>query len=184
MSGNLDIIYYQEILDSIPVMIFVLDGDLRVRYLNKTAAAVFGLDKAKFLDLRGGEVLHCLHRHDVPEGCGLGPFCKDCIIRSAVSNCLHGQSIARQRTQFVVAAGDTRKDFELLITANPMPGSDQALAILVIEDISEMTSLQDLIPICAKCKRIRGDQEYCTALRAISRTTLGRISRMAYARSA
>jgi hypothetical protein len=155
-----DEFYYQTILNAIPLMIFVVDSDVRIRDLNHTAATVFGLDKATVLNRRGGEVLHCLHAHDFPEGCGRAPVCQNCVIRNSVTKCLAGQAVTRRRAKAELLLGGARKEMDLLITASPMPISSKPLALLIIEDINEITTLRDIIPICANCKKIRDDQQY------------------------
>jgi PAS domain-containing protein len=155
-----DELYYQTILNAIPLMIFVVDQDVRICALNHTAATVFGLDKATILNRRGGEVLHCLHAHDVPDGCGRAPFCQNCAIRNSVTTCLDGQSVTRRRTKAELLMAGTKKEIELLITASPMPGSYEDLVLLILEDINEISTLRDIIPICAHCKKIRDDQQY------------------------
>lgn len=52
---------YQTLIDAIPLMVFVVDEDVRVQDLNAAATAVFGGNGSVVLDRRGGEVLHCLH---------------------------------------------------------------------------------------------------------------------------
>jgi PAS domain S-box-containing protein len=160
MMGKNKESYYRAILNAIPAMIFVVDNDVRIRDLNDAAAAVFGQDKVTILNRRGGEVLHCLHSYDVPEGCGRAPFCRTCVIRNSVTRSLQGHAVTRQRTKVELLLGETSQELELLITASPMPDSDEQLALLIIEDISELSTLRNIIPICAKCKQIRDDQEY------------------------
>jgi PAS domain S-box-containing protein len=159
MESRTDI-YYQTILNAIPLMIFIVDGDVRIRDLNHTAATVFGLDKATILNRRGGEVLHCLHAHDVPEGCGRALFCQNCAIRKSVTKCLDGQAVTRRRSKIDLMLAGTKKEIELLITASPMPSSGEPRVILILEDINEISTLRDIIPICAHCKQVRDDQEY------------------------
>jgi PAS domain-containing protein len=146
-----DDLTYQTILNAIPLMIFIVDGDVRIRDLNNAAAKVFGLDKATFLNRRGGEVLHCLHAHDVPEGCGRAPFCQNCVIRNSVTKCLAGQAVTRRRTKAELLLGGTKKEIELLITASPMPSSEEMQVLLILEDINEISNLRAIIPICAHC---------------------------------
>ena len=102
-------LYYQTILNAIPLMIFIVDGDVRIRDLNNAAATVFGLDKATILNRRGGEVLHCLHAHDVAEGCGRALFCDNCAIRKSVIKCLEGQAVTRATQQDRTYAGGNQK---------------------------------------------------------------------------
>jgi PAS domain-containing protein len=153
-------LYCQTILNAIPLAIFVVDEDVRIHDLNQAAATVFGLNKGTILKRRGGEVLNCLHSQDVPEGCGRGEFCRTCIIRNSVKASLQGQTVTRRRTKAELLLGGSKKGFELLITASPLPNNDEPLTLLIIEDISEMTTLQEIIPMCAKCKKIRDDQKY------------------------
>lgn len=151
---------YQTILNAIPLMIFIVDGDVRIRDLNNAAATVFGLDKATILNRRGGEVLHCLHALDVPEGCGRALFCDNCAIRKSVTKCLEGQAVTRRRSKIELMLAGTKKEIELLITASPMPSSGEPQVVLILEDINEISILRDIIPICAHCKKVRDDQEY------------------------
>jgi hypothetical protein len=141
-------------------MVFIVDEDVRIRELNSAAAAALGANLASVHNKLGGEVLNCLHAHEVPGGCGSAPSCKGCIIRNCVALCLSGQTITRRRVQFVVDRGGVKRGMELLITASPMQSAGENLVMLVLEDISEFTMLKDIVPICMYCKKIRDDQNY------------------------
>jgi hypothetical protein len=137
----------------------VVDTNVLVRELNRAAEQMFG--GRDVLPLRrGGEVMHCLHALDVPEGCGFGPACKDCVVRNSVMSCLQGLSVTRKRTRMTLQIGETRTDLELMVTASPMPLREEPRVLLVLEDITEISELRGLIPICMKCKGIRNDQDY------------------------
>jgi hypothetical protein len=56
--------------------------------------------------------------------------------------------------------GSGRKTMELLITASPIASSDERLALLIIEDITEISTLKSIIPMCMKCRKIRNDEQY------------------------
>ncbi len=150
---------HPEILDSIPLPIFLVDDDVRILDLNHAASAAFGLTKETIYLRRGGEVLHCLHSLDVPEGCGRGPACKTCVIRNSVAASVKGTGTARRRMKFEIRAPQKR-DLELLITATPLPHTGGTVVLLIVEDITELTRLRALIPICSSCKRIRNEVEY------------------------
>jgi hypothetical protein len=62
------------------------------------------------------------------------------------------------KMDFLPGAG--RKTMELLITASPIAGSDERLALLIIEDITEISTLKSIIPMCMKCRKIRNDEQY------------------------
>ena len=151
---------YRNLLDALPIPVFLVDGDIRIVDLNQ-AAADFCDGKKGDLRMRwGGEVLHCLHATDVPEGCGGGPSCSSCVIRGVVMTCLAGSAVRRRRFRMDIVQDEQRSKLELLLTASPMTDPDPAeLALLMIEDITEVSTLKDIIPICMNCKKIRDDDK-------------------------
>jgi hypothetical protein len=72
--------------------------------------------------------------------------------------CLAGQGVSRRRMRFEVQQSDTRRDRELLVTATPILYDNEALTLLGLEDITEVSMLKSLLPICMHCKKIRDDQ--------------------------
>jgi hypothetical protein len=110
-------------------------------------------------------VLHCLNSLASPEGCGHSPGCSDCVIRNSVMTCLAGQSIYRRRMKFTVSDGKVHRELELLISAAPLLSNRATAelsprALLILEDITEISLLKDIIPICMHCKKVRDDQQY------------------------
>jgi PAS domain S-box-containing protein len=82
--------YYRAILDSIPLPIFLVDEDLQIHELNDAAKHVFGLAGEIVLKQRGGDVLHCLHATETPQGCGHASACSDCVVRNSVASFIGG----------------------------------------------------------------------------------------------
>lgn len=165
--------YYREILDAIPLMVFVVDDDVRVQDMNAVAATVFNLKLAAIRNRRGGEILHCLHAHDVPEGCGRAPFCKDCVIRNSVGKSIGGSGVVRRRAKVELLIGEVCKGLELLITTSPITLSRRRQALLILEDISEISVLRELIPICCRCHKVRNDQQYWQTVESYFATNVG-----------
>ena len=60
--------YNRAIFDTTPLQLFIVDEDVRILDCNATANKALGGDKSLIYRRRGGEVLHCLHSTDVPEG--------------------------------------------------------------------------------------------------------------------
>jgi hypothetical protein len=155
-----------------PLAVFVLDGDARIQWLNDAATRDFGLHSGSVLNLRFGEAVECAHAHDVPGGCGRGPACAECTVRSAVSESIRGQGVTRRRARTVLLPGGTRKELDLLITTSPMAGGEPR-ALVVIEDMTEISTLRAILPMCAKCKKIRNDRQYWQSVEAYFRDRIG-----------
>ena len=62
--------------------------------------------------------------------------------------------------KFEMRDGLEKKELELLISASPVAQSAQNIVLLVVEDITEISKLRAIIPICSECKRVRDDAEY------------------------
>jgi PAS domain-containing protein len=151
---------YRAILDAIPLPVFLVDEDVRVHELNRAAGALFGIDRQTILMRRGGEVLHCLNTKDSTEGCRRSERCVDCVIRNSVAACLAGHEVHRRRMKLQAANAGVIGEFELLVTVAPLAGEHGQRALMILEDITEVTMLKGLIPICMHCKKIRGDHKY------------------------
>ena len=74
---------YRAVFDALPSLVFVVDDEVRIYECNAAAENLLRAKSATVLE-PAGQVLHCLHATDVPEGCGHAEFCRDCVIRNAV----------------------------------------------------------------------------------------------------
>lgn len=164
----------RRVFDAIPIPVFVVDDDVRVLDCNGAAAQFcpdFQLSEP--VKQRTGHLLHCLHAHDVPEGCGRGPACKRCVIRNSVASTLGGKIVSRRRMKLQVAQKGKIKELHVLITVCPMPEDCAGQWLLMIEDITHLATLKNLIPICMKCKSVRDDQEYWESLESYVHEHMG-----------
>jgi len=148
------------VFNAIPSLIFVVDNDVQIHEYNAAAAAHLAANRSTILRRRGGEALHCLHSRDVPEGCGRAPFCRDCVIRNSISAAFQGNKVVRSRHKMELIRDGNILEIYALITASPFLFQGTQLALLVVEDISEIVELKRLIPICAICKKVRNDRDY------------------------
>lgn len=148
-----DAVFMRHALDAVPSIVLVADEDARILYRNRAAKAL--LAGEKIYGNRIGEIMHCIHAEDVPAGCGRGPHCKDCLVRNSINASLSGQAVTRRRAEISVKTADCALTVPALISSSPFSYSDRLYALLVIEDVSELTILKALLPICAACNRIR-----------------------------
>lgn len=156
---------FQVIFDAMPLPLFRMTREIEILDLNRAAQALFDATPAQALKKRGGDVMHCLNAIESPGGCGKGPACVDCRIRNAVYEVFDtGSEILRRRCVAEIANDDKVVDLELLITVTPIQYNGEMSALLCLEDISEITSLREIIPICANCKKIRDDQQLWNSL--------------------
>lgn len=147
------------VFDTLPSLVFVVDNDVKIQEYNSAASDLLTAERNSIIKRRAGEVLRCLHSTEVPEGCGRAPFCEHCIIRNSVNEGFKGNRVVRRRTRIELIREGVTIEIYALITVSPFQFQERALALLVIEDISEIAELRRMIPICAVCKKVRDDKQ-------------------------
>lgn len=152
--------FFRVLFDTIPLITLVLDPDLRVFTVNRTTANFFNMKEDIVIATEGGNVLHCIHRYDDPQGCGYGAECNNCIVRNTAIQAKHGNRIQRAKGKIDIQREDTIYVMSVLVSAAPFVYKDEQLVVVIMEDVSQVTELQGLIPICASCKNIRDDFGY------------------------
>jgi hypothetical protein len=61
--------------------------------------------------------------------------------------------------KFKFSKGLPDEQVEFMITASPIPQSP-GLVLIVLENITEISTLKDIIPICMSCRKVRDDRQY------------------------
>ena len=152
--------YLRNIIDAIPSAIFIVNNELQVIDANKVASKICNADSKKILKKLCGEVIHCLHEKESKEGCGTTEFCPDCVIRNSVNKAINGKTISKQKYKMKLQKGEKVERVYMLISSAPLEHKGQTYALLIIDDITEITEIANLLPICANCKKIKRDEEF------------------------
>jgi transcriptional regulator with PAS, ATPase and Fis domain len=134
--------FLKTLFQSIPCGVLVVDQDRRVRAVNNLLERTFGISEAKVVGKRGGEALRCIHAAESPKGCGYADYCKNCVVRNTALEALAGKQIHRKRAEVQLLAGDEVQDLVLLACAAPLDYAGERLAIVILEDITELTRLR------------------------------------------
>jgi hypothetical protein len=151
------------VLDAYPSPSLVVDRDVRALFINHSARKALGLEgeaAGQALLKRGGHILHCIHADETPEGCGRAPACRSCVIRNSVGKAFATHVVHRARAflELESAAGVLQAHF--LVSAAPVNAGGQEVAILTLEDISDLVKLTSMLPICYHCRRVRDERDY------------------------
>jgi PAS domain-containing protein len=150
--------FLKSLFHALPSATFVVDSDVRLLLWNDAAGTLVGRDASKVYRQRGGEVLHCIHSNE--GGCGHASACRTCVVREAVNEAFQGGTVRRRRAVLELLEGDVVRRMPVLITTSPFSAHGGQYSVLIVENIGEIIQLRDLIPICARCKKIRNDKDY------------------------
>ena len=134
--------FLQTLFESIPCGILVVDRDRRVKAINGVLEQTFGLSRAEVVDKRGGEALRCVQAYESPEGCGFSQSCSDCRVRNTALEALAGERVHRRKANVTLLVGEEERDLVLLVSAAPIEHSGEQLAIVMLEEITELERLR------------------------------------------
>lgn len=146
--------YYRAIYEAVPSPILIVDSQMQILDANPAGLAFLANGWTNIFHMSSGEALHCINSIN---GCGSGKYCHECVLRKAVINALQGGKCTREHYRMEVQEknGESRR-IHMLVSATPL---EEGKTILILEDITQAHQIHQLIPICAKCKKIRNEQD-------------------------
>jgi PAS domain-containing protein len=147
-----------EILDAYPAPTLVVDEDVRILFASRSARGYLRLsreDVPAILLQRGGQVLRCLNAEIVADGCGRAPACRQCVIRNSVQAAFERGTVHREKAFLQLRDGAETVERYFLVSARAVRYEGYLIAVLMLEDISELVQLKKILPICMGCGQIR-----------------------------
>ncbi len=154
--------YFKTLFDAAPLPILIVDDDVRILDYNPSAAGFVGPNRRHQFMKPCGEAFHCVRADEVPEGCGHSDHCRDCVVRITVGEAFRDGKTFRRKTRMSLrnGRGDKAVEVFLSVTVAPFRYGGKPLVLLILEDITELVGLREIVPICAHCKKIRTDLGY------------------------
>ncbi len=152
--------FFKVLFEALPVMALVADAGGTVYALNDATRTTLGLQGEANLK-KIGELFTCINSKVDAQGCGHAPGCQQCMVRQTALGAISGNKISRTKGKLDIM----RTNYQIvtlifLISAAPIEYKGKQLAVIILEDVSNVTELQGLLPMCAACKKIRDDAGY------------------------
>lgn len=143
------------VFDAMPLVLLLLDEERRVHAVNEAAEAFLGTEDADPLRQRFGEVVHCVHADDHPSGCGYGPACATCDVRTSHERAIGGERIERHEVRITRRNADgADEELAVLLAASPVELGRHRLAVMTVETLGVVHNLRSLLPVCGKCGKV------------------------------
>lgn len=152
--------YLRVVLDAMPAAVFVVDHDFRLVDANRAAERLMDSSTDRVLGQVSGNVMQCLNAVRAEGGCGKSAKCAECVVRSSVKAAERGESAKRRMVKLLLEQHGRVRDVSLLITAAPLTYEGRQLVLLVLEDVTELAELRQLLPMCSYCRKVRNDEEF------------------------
>jgi hypothetical protein len=155
---QLDIL--QNVLDTIPNPVYVLDRQANVELRNRSARQQQHLFHAYTHIERLGNVLDCINALSCPDGCGGARNCRDCPIRETVAYALQGYGTSRKKVVFQLLADGEYHPIDLWITASALRYDGRDFVVLTVEDVSEFSNEAEMDHVCPAEESVEGDAKH------------------------
>jgi signal transduction histidine kinase len=128
----------QDLLDALPYIAMVVDRHRQVVLANKPLLELLGIDDGRTpVGQRPGEIVGCIHAHEMEAGCGTSESCAVCGAAHAILQSQHtGQKVSLE-ARITSRAGDAMLPFDLRVTATPLRVQDGDYTVVVMADISD-----------------------------------------------
>ena len=124
------------ILDNAPMIMVIVDQDLRIRKMSRALSKFVGRDENETIGLSGGEAIRCIHYMDDPNGCGFGPACKNCTVRKVVSSTIR-TGINHQRIEARMTLERDGVGEWTFLVSTALLNLQKNRVLICIEDITE-----------------------------------------------
>ena len=129
-----------------PVGMLLIDENTVIKQVNDVAARLFGVEVAKVINTRPGSGLGCIHSNDDARGCGYGPACSQCSLRSGFENVFKtGESI--HGCEIHPTFSVDRKEFSpwCEYSMEPVVLDDKRHVFVVVNNTTERRQAQEML---------------------------------------
>ncbi|MHC1743802.1 MAG: response regulator [Syntrophobacteraceae bacterium] len=126
-----------KVFESAPIIMMIVDQELRIRNINCTGANFSRRPQEDLLNLLCGEVFDCFNAFE-GNGCGTNPSCTACALRSTVTRTFKtGESIFDVESRMAVLRGSMDIPVDILISTALVKDRTSDLVLVTILDITE-----------------------------------------------
>jgi PAS domain S-box-containing protein len=128
----------QTIYDNAPIMMCVVNEAAQIQFANRAFANMAKVSESELVGGAVGGIIGCIKSLDDPRGCGFGPKCKSCTLRSAMTKTLkHNQIQTNVEYHSNVHTADGVKPISLLASTAAINTKDQKNLLLCLIDITD-----------------------------------------------
>ena len=134
--------FLNALFETIPASVMVVDQDSKVRMVNRALERDFEVAQATLVEVCPGDALSCPRAVHQPSACGTLDECLQCQLRPTINEGLAGAKIDRRRCQFTYQVDSETRELTLLVSTTPLDHGGERLAIVILEDITELSGLR------------------------------------------
>lgn len=134
------------IFNSTPLMIFLLDSNIRISKINKAVLTITEKHEEHVIGLRVGQILNCSNSVNSIEGCGNGVNCQLCKIHNSILYTLEThESIYKIEAKISMGRAENVFERNVLLSTEYIEIEGKPSVFLSIDDITERVQLENVL---------------------------------------
>jgi len=134
--------FLQALFESIPCSVMIVDENNRVEIINSAFQSAFHSTHLPSETHSVGELIKCRNHLESQEACGFTKECLKCQLLATAREALSGDKVHRKRTKLQLGQGDAIENHTFLLSAAPIEFPQTQMAIVIMEDITELDLLK------------------------------------------
>ena len=136
------------IIEAAPCAILIMDDQLTVKTVNGASKKTFGIPETSVVNHCWCNALRCTHAEETSRwAAGSSDSCTGCQVRTAVMKTLSDKETQRVQTSFEFFVDGEIKKRVLAISAAPIEYEQKKMAVLTVEDITELSYLRERLRV-------------------------------------
>ncbi|MEJ2190015.1 MAG: response regulator, partial [Acidobacteriota bacterium] len=137
--------FLDALFNTIPSSVMVVDEARHIRMANRGLEQTFGVAMESAVDACPGDALGCPFAINGSEKCGTLEECVRCQLREPTVEALAGETVSRKSCEFTFFTDGQEHRVMLLVSAMPLDYMGERLAIVILEDVTELAGLRRLL---------------------------------------
>lgn len=137
--------FLSAVFEGVPCSIVVVGEDHRIRMVNREFVEGFGVTDAESFDSCIGDVLGCSTALESPGRCGTLDGCEGCKVHIATKTAIEGGTTRKVHCRIDSKDARFSRKLTLQLSSASLHHRGEDLAILILEDITELTGLRRLL---------------------------------------
>ena len=136
------------LFESIPSAVIVVDQEHRIRMVNSSTERDFRVRRNEIIGACTGDLLQCPHASGPDAApCGCTEACQVCDLWRPIRAAFAGERIERKRVEVMQLVDGRERSLVVLVSAALLRRPDEELVIVILEDVTELMSLRQLVGV-------------------------------------
>ncbi len=120
-----------------PSLSFIVNDRRQILFANTTALSTLKVRAVDVVGARPGEILKCVHSHEMPGGCGTSEACGVCGAVGAILEALDANKKNSRECRISTQDANGKSSLDVLVTAVPIESKKGRFAVVTLDDISD-----------------------------------------------